>query len=111
MSQYEEENPTNASTNIDSPQHPSEVLLIESGTQQTPVPALDTDKETCKDDDTRSSAVHPGAQRNLFGHPDLTNKHDDVQNDEEDQTINDLKRLVAQDVSSSKTIQEVCWKH
>ncbi|CAD6270708.1 unnamed protein product [Miscanthus lutarioriparius] len=103
MSQYEEEKPTNASTDTDSPQHPSEVLLIELGTQQTPVPALDTDKETCKDDDTRSSAVHPGAQRNLFGHPDSTNKHDDVQNDEEDQTINDLKRLAAQDASSSKT--------
>ena len=34
MSQYEEEKPTNASTDTDSPQHPSEVLLIESGTQQ-----------------------------------------------------------------------------
>ena len=34
MSQYNEEKPTNASTNTDSPQHPSEVLLIESGTQQ-----------------------------------------------------------------------------
>jgi len=34
MSQYEEEKPTNASTDTDSPQHPSEVLLIELGTQQ-----------------------------------------------------------------------------